>query len=100
MTPQQKADRNIGCAVFAVAGVACFALGFGIVLGLLIWFAPAKRAAAPAPATESPVVAELQAEIAAREADLDALVNTLNSAIAERNEAVGLLRRLGQLREL
>lgn len=90
----------MGCAFFAVAGIACFALGFGIVFGLLIWFAPAKQAAAPAPATESPIVAELQAEIEAREADLDALVNTLNSAIAERNEAIALLRQLGHIREL
>jgi hypothetical protein len=52
-------------------------------------------AAAPTPTVDDyapAVIAELKAELAAREADLDALVNTLNGAIAERNEAIEMLK--------
>lgn len=67
----------------------------------------------PVPGTEQrpPYVTDLQTEIAAREAQLDQLTaqldqanayiqemaNTLNGAIAERNEALGLLEQLGAM---
>lgn len=66
----------------------------------------------PVPGTaRPPYVVELQAEIAAREAQLDHLsdqldaanahirdlANTLNSAIAERNEAIALLQQMGAI---
>ena len=66
----------------------------------------------PVPGTvRAPYVAELQTEIDAREAQLDQLsaqldqanayiqemANTLNGAIAERNEAIALLEQLGAL---
>jgi hypothetical protein len=53
---------------------------------------PALAAAIPAPA---PVIEELNAEIAAREAELDELANALASAIADRNEAVAMLQSAG-----
>ena len=66
----------------------------------------------PVPGTvRAPYVAELQTEIAAREAQLDQLTaqldqanayiqemaNTLNGAIAERNEAIAMLEQMGAL---
>lgn len=53
----------------------------------------------PRPSTP-PYVAELQAEIEARENQLDELSNALASAIAERNEAIALLQQMGALRQV
>lgn len=84
----------------------CFVLGYSFVWTLDQIFPP--RAQAPAPeivlhgsgdpgAGQPPLVRELQAEIVARENQLDELTNLLNSAIAERNEAIALLQQLGAL---
>lgn len=56
---------------------------------------PATHSAAAAPACfDLARIAELEQELKAREAELDDLVNTLNGAVAERNEAIELLRQL------
>lgn len=65
---------------------------------LMIWLpsAPTAPAVSVPPAYDpAPVIAELNAEIAARETELDELANALASAVAERNEAVAMLQSAG-----
>ncbi len=54
-----------------------------------------ETAPPPAPDRTAAIFAELQAEIEAREAELDQLANTLASAVTELHEAAALLRERG-----
>lgn len=83
-----KGDAIIAVAVCGVIGVSAIADAFTSTY---------KPAPDPAPIvdTSAAEIADLQADLAAREAELDALANTLASAVAELNEAAAVLRAHG-----
>jgi hypothetical protein len=119
-------------SIFTLTILFMVGIGFSFTLDRLIFPVPHKEqtsataaflqgagttsvgpvAEVPVPGTgRAPYVAELQTEIAAREAQLDQLTaqldqanayiqemaNTLNGAIAERNEAIAMLEQMGAL---
>lgn len=87
----QPANTYAGCGCLTVVGlvviafVACCVWTVGVVVCL-----PTPHDDYPAP-----IIKELQREIAAREAELDTLTDDLREAIAERNEAIALLKQMG-----
>ncbi len=78
---------DVFVGIFGIGGLMTFALA-----GLLS-LTTGRPEAMPTSA-DSPIVAELVAEIEAREADLDALVLQIDALKAERDEALALLKEV------
>lgn len=91
--------ENLKRLIYFLASLIIGFMGLGFIAMILLLHGclapdadPVKAAAQPA-CFDSTRVAELELELKAREAELDDLVNTLNGAVAERNEAIELLRQ-------